>query len=83
MTTILTSRQFNQDTNGAKRAAEQGPVFITTRGRPTHVLLTIEDYRRLAGEEGSIVDRIAMPDAEQAPFEPSRAAPRFRGADLS
>lgn len=48
-TTTLTSRQFNQDTSGAKRAAAGGPVFITDRGTPAHVLMTIEEYRRLQG----------------------------------
>ncbi len=39
--TTLSSRQFNQDTSGAKKAANRGPVFITDRGRPAHVLLTM------------------------------------------
>ena len=26
--TAVTSREFNQDTGGAKKSAEQGPVFI-------------------------------------------------------
>jgi prevent-host-death family protein len=43
----LSSREFNQDTARAKRAAETGPVFITTRGEPSHVLMSIEEYRRL------------------------------------
>ena len=38
--TQITSRQFNQDTSAAKRAALEGPVFITDRGEPAHVLLT-------------------------------------------
>jgi hypothetical protein len=32
--TTLTSREFNQDASRAKKAAQQGPVFITDRGRP-------------------------------------------------
>lgn len=48
--TTFTSRQFNQDASGAKRAAADGPVFITDRGRPAHVLMTIETYRRLSGD---------------------------------
>ncbi len=48
MTATLTSREFNQDTARAKREAAAGPVFVTDRGRPTHVLLTVEDYERLA-----------------------------------
>ena len=34
MATRMSSREFNQDTSGAKRAAEHGPVYITDRGRP-------------------------------------------------
>jgi len=45
--TKLSSRDFNQDTSGAKRAARRGPVFITDRGRPSHVLLTVEEYQRI------------------------------------
>ena len=48
--TTLSSREFNQDASGAKKAAKQGPVFITDRGRPAHVLLSIDDYQRLAGD---------------------------------
>ena len=33
----ISSREFNQDVSKAKRAAEQGPVFITDRGTPAHV----------------------------------------------
>lgn len=45
--TVLSSREFNQDTARAKRAAKNGPVFITDRGKPSHVLLSIEEYERL------------------------------------
>lgn len=61
MQTILTSREFNQDTSGAKRAASHGPVFITDRGKPAHVLLSIEEYQRLTGGPGSIRPRVARP----------------------
>ncbi|MFM7237190.1 MAG: type II toxin-antitoxin system prevent-host-death family antitoxin, partial [Cyanobium sp.] len=44
MAVTITSRAFNQDAAGAKRAATRGPVFITDRGRPAHVLLSIEEY---------------------------------------
>jgi len=62
--TTMTSREFNQDASKAKRAASEGPVFITDRGRPAHVLLTIEEYRRLVCPEGSIGDLLALPGAE-------------------
>ncbi len=82
--TTRTSREFNQDTSGAKRAAADGPVFITDRGVPAHVLLTIEDYRRLSGDEPSIADLLAMPGAEDIEFDPPRLqGPLFREPDFS
>lgn len=59
--TKLSSREFNQDTGRAKKAARRGPVFITDRGRPAHVLMTIEDYQRLVGGGGSIIDALGQP----------------------
>ena len=60
--TTLSSREFNQDTSRAKKAAKDGPVFITDRGVPAHVLLSIEDYRRLSGEQVSLVDQLGLPE---------------------
>ncbi len=85
--TTLSSREFNQDASGAKKAAANGPVFITDRGQPRHVLLSIEEYRRLTGDRRSIVDALAMPDAEApdaeaSEFEPQRAAIGSRPADF-
>jgi prevent-host-death family protein len=68
--TKLSSREFNQDTSRAKRAAKRGPVFITDRGRPSHVLLTAEEYERITGGQKSIVDLLAMPQAADVEFEP-------------
>jgi prevent-host-death family protein len=68
--TKLSSREFNQDTSRAKRAAKRGPVFITDRGRPSHVLLTAEEYERITGGQKSIVDLLAMPQAADIEFEP-------------
>lgn len=82
MATTLTSREFNQDTGGAKKAASEGPVFITDRGRPAHVLLTIEDYLRLTGGHMSLAEALAQtgPDVD---FDPPRIAGEiFRPADL-
>jgi prevent-host-death family protein len=82
--TRFSSREFNQDTSRAKRAAKRGPVFITDRGRPSHVLLTVEEYEKLARGQKSIGDLLAMPSAAEIPFDP----PRLHGdlhkrADLS
>ena len=60
MVTKISSREFNQDTSGAKKAAAHGPVYITDRGRPAHVLLAYSDYERLLGTE-HVLDRLAEP----------------------
>ena len=70
--TKLSSREFNQDTSKAKRAARRGPVFITDRGRPSHVLITVEEYERITGRQKSITDLLGMPDAAEIEFEPTR-----------
>jgi prevent-host-death family protein len=62
--TTLSSRQFNQETGRAKKSADQGPVFITDRGRPSYVLLSMADYRRLTGAGDSIADLLAMPGVD-------------------
>ena len=82
--TTLTSREFNQDTSRAKKAARRGPVFITDRGRPAHVLLTIEDYRRLTGANMSLVEALAQKgDDADFDFDPPRLGARmFKPADL-
>lgn len=72
--TTLTSREFNQDTARAKKAAQAGPVFITDRGRPAHVLLSIDQYRQLAGQHENIVELLAMPGGEAIAFHPARLA---------
>jgi prevent-host-death family protein len=70
--TTLSSREFNQDTGRAKRAAKKGPVFITDRGRPAHVLLSIKQYEKLTGKRKSIVEMLAMPEVAVIDFEPPR-----------
>jgi len=57
---VISSRDFNQDVSQAKRAARIEPVFVTDRGRTTHVLMSIEAYRKLTGQSETIVDLLAM-----------------------
>lgn len=82
--TTLSSRDFNQDTGRAKSAARNGPVFITDRGTPAHVLLTFEDYQRLTGAQDNIIDLLGLPPGvEDAELETPRARDLARPADLS
>jgi len=57
---VISSRDFNQDVSQAKRAARIEPVFVTDRGKATHVLMSIEAYRKLSGQSETIVDLLAM-----------------------
>jgi prevent-host-death family protein len=49
MTETFTSRQYNQDASAVKRAAKDGPVIITERGKPALVLMSYAAYERLKG----------------------------------
>ncbi|MGD9881180.1 MAG: type II toxin-antitoxin system Phd/YefM family antitoxin [Reyranella sp.] len=76
-----TSCEFNHDFGRARKAAERGPVFITDRGKPAYVLLTIEDYRRLSGGRPKIADLLAMPGLEDADLPVPERRDRPRSAD--
>ncbi len=71
--TKLSSREFNQDIGKAKRASRKGPVIITDRGKPSQVLLSFEDYKRLTHKRRSISKALALPGAADIDldFQPS------------
>jgi len=81
--TTLSSRQFNQDASKAKKAAQAGPVFITDRGRPAHVLLTFDDYKKITGGRTKIADLLAMPGIEDIEFEIPQLRDLAQAADYS
>jgi prevent-host-death family protein len=81
--TTISSREFNQDAGGAKKAADQGPVIITDRGKPAHVLLSYEDYRKLVSKGPSLLEALAMPGGEDIEFDPPHLqGPLSRPVDL-
>ena len=67
---IMTSREFNHDTGRAKKAAEKGPVVITDRGKPSHVLITFKDYERLTRTGMSLAEALAGPEDLDFDWEP-------------
>jgi len=84
--TTLSSREVNQDLGRAKRASESGPVIITDRGRPAHVLLTYDEYQRLAGRyrQVNILDELGLPPGvEDIEVEFPRAREIARPADFT
>jgi PHD/YefM family antitoxin component YafN of YafNO toxin-antitoxin module len=74
-TIILSSREFNQDASGAKKAAANGPVFITDRGHPAYVLLTIVEYEKLVSAQKTLLEAIAQTQEGDFDFE----VPRLSG----
>jgi prevent-host-death family protein len=82
--TTLSSRELNQNVARAKKAAQLGPVFITDRGKPAYVLLSIEEYQRLLlKQRRNIADSLDMPDVADIEFEPQRLTIETRSADFS
>ncbi len=80
----FSSRDFTRDVSAAKRAAVEGPVFITDRGRPAFALLKIEDYYRIAGQGEptflSVMD--AIPGGVGIEFNPPRLDIQSRPAEF-
>lgn len=81
--TTLSSRQFNQDASRAKKAALAGPVFITDRGRPAHVLLTFAEYKKITASHAKIADLLAMPAGEDFDLDVPQLRDLAQPADFS
>ena len=79
----VSSRELNQDVGRAKRAAEDGPVVITDRGRPSHVLLSWTEYRRLSGGPRNLAHALAAPGLSDIPFEPEKSRLKAREVDFN
>ena len=74
MITTISARDFAHDLAHAKRTANEGPVFITDRGRPRYVLMTVDEYHRStgAGKRSLLAMMDAIPGGEGIDFEPPR-----------
>lgn len=81
--TTLPSREFIQNTSAATKAASKGPVFITERGRPAHVLLSIDCYQRLVREHRNMAELLSVPEMADIEFEPVRSSETVNPADFS
>lgn len=80
--TTISSRDFNQDVGKAKRATGMGPVIITDRGQPSHVLLTIDEYKKITGQGESILDLLAMHEAADIDFDSPKAARLIKAVEF-
>ena len=79
---FLSSRDFNRDPARAKRAAKDGPVFVTERGKPALVVLDIEAYEKLAGQNRSLADVLMSSEPLDFDFDTPKARPGFKAADF-
>lgn len=80
----FSSRDFTRDVSAAKRAAVDGPVFITDRGRPAFALLKIDDYYRIAGQSKPSLLEImdGIPGGDAIDFDPPRLHLQIQGASF-
>jgi prevent-host-death family protein len=81
--TTLSGRELNNDLGRAKRAAKDGPVIITDRGRPAHVLLSFDWYKRLTGKMRTLGDMLAAPGAEDVGLPLPERTEHAKPVDLS
>jgi len=81
--TTLTSRELDQDASRARKAARDGPVIITDRGRPSHVLMTYDEFRRLSGQCRSLALALSAPGLSDIDFDPPRMRITPGGPDLA
>ena len=81
--TTVSSSESNRNTRKAKKASEKGRVFITHRGRPAHVLLSIEDYRRPQRRGRTLNDLLYMEGVAEIELEIPTFPDVAVAADLS
>lgn len=77
----MTGREFNQASSEARRLANNGPLFITDRGRPAHVLMSYDHYQSLRGNDQSIADLLALDEDVDLDL-PGRSREPARSADF-
>ena len=70
-------RGIRSEPKPREESAKDGPVFITEHGLYAYVLLTMEEYRKIAGKRESILDLLAMP--EMAEIDDDFEYPRMGG----
>jgi len=80
----FSSREFNQHVAAAKKAANgDDVVYILDRGKPAHVLMSIEKFRELSGQKQSILQMLAMPEAADIDLDVNPIPDLPRSVDLS
>ena len=74
----------DRDAGFAGNDTSIGPVFITEGNRAAHVIMTVEDYLNIAGQQQSLVDLLAMPESFDIDFDPPHLDTElYRKSELS
>jgi hypothetical protein len=60
--TTVSIDELQRDADRVGEASAEGPVFVTRPGRSTLAVIDIEAYRKLSGNEPTIVDLLANPE---------------------
>ena len=76
----FSSRDFQREPGRIKRAAVDGPVIITERGRPIIAVMPFTEYERLKAPPGNILDALDMDEIGDIDVDFSRPASAPRPA---
>jgi prevent-host-death family protein len=68
----MTSASFNQNPSKAKQAANDQPVVITDHGKPTHVLMTYEQFETNRRKSKTLAEALGDPNGLDLDFDPPR-----------
>jgi hypothetical protein len=79
--TTLSSHEFDEDASRAMKAAQNGTVFVTDRGHPTHVVLTMQEYQHIIGGQTTLLEALAQLDVADFDFDPSLVKGLYHSAD--
>jgi len=74
---VQPGHQPRQESRVRRSGFHHGP------GQTAHVLLSIEEYRRITGKRRSIVEALSMPGLADIELDPPRSGELARGADLT
>lgn len=68
----VSSREFNHDVGRMKKVSLTEPVIITDRGKPSHVLLSIKEYKKLTGTSTKLSELLSMSAEDYVDIEFAR-----------
>ena len=75
---------YHNDVRVSSVDTSSGPDFITEGDGASHVPMTTEDHLKMIGQDQSIVELLAMPEAADIDFEPLRLDRElYRKSELS